>query len=319
MNLFIILFSLFCFVFVVFLWFFNLPALKQESFQRKVIKKARRPSVVVAKKNVFQGQRLSEIPFINDLLIRVPVLRKLALTISRFELGANVFVILMSCFVIGGGLFVFLTTVGTDYYSAFSISFIFSLVPFFIIKCKLAHRRKRFEMHFVEGLSIVKNALKSGQGLTAAFKIVSEDAPWPVDVEFQKLLSEVEYGFSFQDALEQLERRICLEELSFFVSIIKIQMQTGGNLAEVIENIEQTIRTRFELKREVNTLSAQGKMSGLILVSMPIVLVLVLSVINPGFLNPLLNDPLGVKMLIVAIFGGIIGVFWIFRIVRVKI
>ncbi len=105
----------------------------------------------------------------------------------------------------------------------------------------------------------------------------------------------------------------------FFVSTLKIQSKSGGNLAQILGNIENIVRTRFELRREIMTLSAQGKLSGIVLVCMPIVIAAVLMKINPGYLNPLLEDALGKKLFICAIMGMLVGVCWINRIVNIRL
>ncbi len=313
----IIISGIFGFSFLLFLWVLKTPERKAEAFQRKILSKVGR----FDKKGDFitTERHISDISFINIILSKIPFLNSLADLLDKANIKVNLFVfLLLSAFLFC--FFIFLgTTLNLSALTIVPLGAIAATVPFLIIKIKLQNRRKMFEKNFVEALSIIKNALKSGQGLTSAIKLVSTDAPWPVDVEFKRMLGEMDYGFSFSDALTRLDKRIDLEELSFFIAAIRIQIQTGGNLASIIENIEEIVRTRFELKREINTLSAQGKMSGLILCSLPIVIVTVISIMHPGFFDPLINHPTGRKMLIGAVVLGFIGVYWIYKIVNIKL
>lgn len=315
----IIIVSFFVGAFMLGMWMVTLPDLRKEEHQRKILAKARTPRSGSTADAVISKAPASEISYINELFLKIPIAGHFALLVQKADLGVNAFVVFLICAILYAGSFTLLRAYTIVPVMSNLGAFIMAILPLFIISLKIKQRRKAFEKHFVEGLNIIRNGLKSGQGLTSALKIVSEDAPWPVDVEFRKLLAEVEYGFPFQHALDRLDARVDLEELSFFVSTIKIQQQSGGNLSEVIENIEETIRTRFELKREINTLSAQGKMSGLVLVMVPVLLVVVLSVMNPGFFNPLLEDDLARMLLYVLIGWGLCGVFFIYRIVNIKI
>jgi len=310
--------SVFFFMFMLMLWVFTIPASQTEKHQRRILAKARSnasssPDIIVS------GAKLSDISYINELFLKLPIVKHFSLMVQKADLGVNAFVVLLVCLILFVGSYMVVRSYKMVPLFAGIIGFFVAGLPLFVINLRIKKRQKAFEKHFVEGLNIIKNALKAGQGLTAALAIVSQDAPWPVDVEFRKLLAEVEYGFPFNHALERLDVRVGLEELSFFVSTIKIQQQAGGNLSEVIENIEDTIRTRFELKREINTLSAQGKMSGMVLIAVPVLLVIVLQVMNPGFFSPLLAEDTARYMLYFLICWGFVGVYFIMRIVNVKV
>jgi len=305
--------------FMLSLWLFTIPGMRKEIHQRKILSKARRTKVSSSADILVSKARVSEISLVNEALLKIPVIKHFTHLVQKADIGVNAFVVFLICAILYVGSYNLMRSSSAVVVLAHLIAVIVALIPVFVIQIKIRHRQKAFEKHFVEGLGIIRNALKSGQGLTSALRIVSEDASWPVDVEFKKLLAEVEYGFPFQDALDRLEKRVELDELSFFVSTIKIQQRAGGNLSEVIENIEETIRTRFELKREVNTLSAQGKMSGLVLVLVPVFLVIVLSIMNPGFFRPLFEEDI-IRVALYALIGwGFCGVYFIYRIVNIKI
>ena len=202
---------------------------------------------------------------------------------------------------------------------AILVSIIVAGIPSAYVFFKIRHKKATFEAHFVEALSIIRNALQAGQGLSAALGIVARDAPWPINDEFQHVIREIEYGFSFEVAITRFEKRIRLPEVSFFSQAIKIQHQAGGNLVQTINNIEKIVRIRFEMKREINTLSAQGRASGFVLCSVPVILVVILNIIAPGYFDPILHDPMGKKVMIFTAILGVIGVLWIRKIVNCKI
>lgn len=315
----IIVFTTFSFFFLLCLWFFSLPQVKKEKKERKLIERAlynfEGTDSTIAAAQVM----ISDIPFINNTLGKVPAIQDLALRMQSAGIDVSFFTLVLVSVLSTSIIYELLRQVGTPIFVSLVLAVISGLLPIVYVRVKMNIRRNKFEQHFVNALTIIKNALKAGQGLTAALKIVSEDAAWPVNTEFKRVLSEVEHGMSFESALDRMEKRIALAELSFFISTIKIQRQAGGNLAEIVENIENTIRVRFELKREAATLSAQGRMSGGVLVSVPIVLVLVLNVMNPGYLLPLIENAIGIRVLIAGVIFGIIGVFWIYRIVNIRL
>jgi tight adherence protein B len=300
------------------LWVGSIPGMRQEMHQKKILQRARSTREESATILVSKA-KISDISYINELFLKVPLIDYFAKVVQKADLGVNAVVVLLICLILFTGSYLLMRSYNMGATISFMFSFFVAILPLFAIHLKIQQRQKEFEKHFVEGLNIIKNALKAGQGLTAALNIVSQDAPWPIDVEFRKLLAEVEYGFPFHEALDRLDHRIELDELSFFVSTIKIQQKAGGNLSEVIENIEETIRTRFELKREVNTLSAQGKMSGMVLVSIPVLLFVALSIMNPGFFEPLLEETFARYMLYFLIAWGGVGVYLIMKIVNIKV
>ena len=315
----LIIICTFCFFFTFGFWMLTIPDLQKELRHRKVIKRATYNFTNHNSDFLVHKTVLSNIPIINKFLDKLPILKKFSMFIQEANVGINAFTLILICTVVYFLCYTVVYKIHLTPFLCFLIPLGFAVIPLLLVQIKVKIRRRKFEENFVDGITIIKNAIQAGQGLTSALNIVSQDAPWPIDIEFQKLLSEVEYGFSFDHALERLERRIPLEELAFFVSTIKIQRQSGGNLSQIIENIEETIRTRFELKREIRTLTAQGKLSGMILVAMPFFLLVAFSIINPGFLYPLLVDPLGQKALILSVVAGFLGIFWIWKIVNIKL
>lgn len=152
---------------------------------------------------------------------------------------------------------------------------------------RIAERRAKFADQLVDTLRLIIGALQAGHGLLQAVQLVAEEMPAPTSEEFQQVIREVALGFSLNEALERLGERMANEELNMVVTAVRIQSEVGGSLAEVLENIVDTIEERVRLEGEVRALTAQQRMSALIITGLPFFLALVISLVNPEYLMPL--------------------------------
>ena len=150
-------------------------------------------------------------------------------------------------------------------------------------------------------------------------KLASEEFRDPLGPEFEETLDEINFGVSVPEALKNLAHRVDCPDLRFFVVSVILQRETGGNLAEIIEGLAQLIRERFKFRGKVRVLTAEGRLSAVVLVVIPFLLFLAISFLNPSFLTPLVSDPLGRAIIFIAIFMMIVGVFVIRRIIKVEV
>jgi tight adherence protein B len=148
---------------------------------------------------------------------------------------------------------------------------------------------------------------------------VAEEAPHPISSEFRRMLRETNLGYPMEQALDGLAERVPSEDLDLVVTVIKIQRQIGGNLAEILDKIVHTIRERIRIKGEVNTLTAQGKLQGIILTLLPVAMAIGIYMMNPEFMMPLFTTLLGKAMLGVAFILQMIGGFLIKKIVEIRV
>jgi tight adherence protein B len=153
-------------------------------------------------------------------------------------------------------------------------------------------RLLRFENQLPDTLGLWVNALRSGFSVLQAMEAISRDAPEPTATEFKRVVQEVQLGIDVEDALEHLLSRVESEDLDLVVTAVNIQREVGGNLAEILETISHTIRERIKLKGEIRVLTAQGRITGYLISGLPIVVALFLSVIQPGFMNPMFENRL---------------------------
>jgi tight adherence protein B len=193
------------------------------------------------------------------------------------------------------------------------------LVPFLYVSYKKHQRLRKFLRQLPEALDLIARSLRAGHTFQVGLKMVGEEFADPMGTEFDKTLAEINFGAGVAEALKNLARRVDCPDLHFFVVAILIQRETGGNLAEIAENIAQLIRKRFELQDRVRALAAEGKLSAIILFALPFFLALALSVMNPKYIGVLFTDPLGRGMLGVAAVIMFIGAIVIKKMIHIKV
>jgi tight adherence protein B len=154
---------------------------------------------------------------------------------------------------------------------------------------------------------------------TAALQVVAEECPDPVSNEFRIVFEENRLGMSLRDSFTDLTKRIDSTELRLFVTAVLIQKETGGNLAEILEGTAYVIRDRFRILGDVRTITAQARLSGLILTLLPLGMCVALMVIVPDYLKTLITDPVGPYMIGSAVFLQLVGYFFIRKIVNIKV
>lgn len=166
-------------------------------------------------------------------------------------------------------------------------------------------RSRKFNLQLVDTLVSMSNALKAGFSITQAFETVVSDGQNPIAQEFSVFIQHLRVGISFTDALNKLETRVDSDDLSLMVRSIETARKTGGNLTEMFEKISVTIRERMRIENRVHTLTAQGRLQGIIIGSMPVVIGIALMIIDPEMMMPFLRSPIGmVILLIVAVLIG---------------
>lgn len=168
--------------------------------------------------------------------------------------------------------------------------FIGLFFPRIYVSRATSKRLLRFEQQLPDTLGLWVNALRSGFSVMQAMEAISRDAPEPTSTEFKRVVQEVQLGIDVEDALEHLLARVESEDLDLVVTAVNIQREVGGNLAEILDVISHTIRERVKLKGEIRVLTSQGRITGWLISLLPIVVALFLSVIQPGFMNPMFEN-----------------------------
>ncbi|SJZ44495.1 tight adherence protein B [Selenihalanaerobacter shriftii] len=193
------------------------------------------------------------------------------------------------------------------------------IIPYLYLRYSQKKRLDKFNDQIADSLTIISNSLKAGYSFFQAIEMVAKEMAPPISEEFTRVLKEVNLGTPAEDALKALTDRIESEDLDLVVTAVLIQRQVGGNLSEILDSISHTIRERIRIRGEINTLTAQGRISGIIVSSLPIGLGILLSIINPEYMLPLFTHPLGKMMLGLAVISQLLGAVLIKKIINIKV
>jgi len=197
--------------------------------------------------------------------------------------------------------------------------FIGMFIPKYILGVKIKKRVKYLNDQLSDAITLISNSLKAGYSFFQSVDIVTKEMTGPISEEFLLLQKEINLGLPTKEALENLIGRVGSDDLELVVTAVIIQRQTGGNLSEVLDNISSTIRDRVKIKAEVRTITAQGRMSGLIISILPIVLGFIIYLINPEHISILFKSPLGLGILGFSVIMELIGIYAINKIVKVEV
>ena len=195
---------------------------------------------------------------------------------------------------------------------------IFLLVPLLWLRSLEQKSLAKFQSQLPEALDLLSRALRSGHALSSGLEMIAEEMSDPLGGEFQAVVDEISLGLTLNEALENLCSRVPSSDLRFLTISILVQKETGGNIAEILDNISKLIRERVKFKRHVDTLTAEGKVSGVILVLLPIVLFCIIYFLNYNYISMLWIEPDGQKLLAGGIVMMILGVMMIRRIIRIE-
>jgi tight adherence protein B len=197
------------------------------------------------------------------------------------------------------------------------------VLGFFIPYAYASHRRQKrfhhFEERFPEAMDTLARAVRAGHAFTTALELIATEISEPVAGEFRQLYEEQKYGLPVREALLNLTERVPLVDVKFFVTAVMLQRETGGNLAEILDNLSYMIRERFKIQRQVRVHTAQGRMTMVLLMALPPAVVVMMLILNPGFIRPLFTDPMGHALIVAGITLQTVGYFYIRRIIRIQV
>ncbi|KRQ86261.1 Bacterial type II secretion system protein F domain protein [Caloramator mitchellensis] len=202
--------------------------------------------------------------------------------------------------------------------SSFTMVIVWNIPSLIILKRK-NDRFKMFDSQLTEAIVIISNSLKAGYSFLQALSVVSEQIKEPLGKEFKRLLKEMSLGMPEEEAFRSLQQRVVSEDLNLLINALLIQKDIGGNLSEILDNISETIRERQKIKNELKTLTAQGKLSGLIIGLMPVFLGLVIYAFNKEYIMLLFTTRIGIFMIIASIISEFIGLLFIRKIINIEV
>lgn len=193
------------------------------------------------------------------------------------------------------------------------------MVPYLIISRLRNKRLYAIEEQLPEAIDLISRAMRAGHAFTTSLQMVGGELTGPIATEFRIVSEELNFGVPIEDAFMGLAVRVPSDDMRFFVIAVLLQRETGGNLVEVLQNISRLIRERFALMGKVKVLAAEGKMSAWVLTGLPIGAGLAMYLVNPGLVGILFTDPKGIKLVYGAAILMVLGVAWMWRLVKIRV
>ena len=290
--------------------------------QKKVKKRLKAVSSVSFKNeevNILRKNILSEVSWLNELLLRIPRNNALNRLIEQANTGHSLgFYILLTVLLASCGYLAGLM-LALDFSMKVVLAGLLGIIPFIYVDYARRRRMLKFEVQLPDALDLIVRALKAGHAFSGGLKMVADEFNDPVGTEFGKMFEEINFGVGVAEALLNLTERVDCPDLKFFVVSVVIQRETGGNLAEVLAKIAQLIRERFKLHGRVRVLSAEGKLSAYTLIALPFLMALYLFVVNPDYLKLLFIDNMGRVLVTGAVVMMIVGSLIMKRMVSIKV
>jgi tight adherence protein B len=268
---------------------------------------------------ILRDEMLSQIPALDSFLRRSERVSAFQKTLSQAGMHLRAGNFLMLC----GGVGVLIAALAFIYRRNLAIAwagmFIGFLLPYSFVSYRRNKRFEKFEELFPEAIDTLARAVRAGHAFTTALEMISDEVAEPVAGEFRKLYEEQKFGMPVRDALINLTERIPLVDVKFFVTAVMLQRETGGNLAEILDNLSYVIRERFKIQRQVRVYTAQGRLTMALLMGMPPIIVTIMLTLNPAFIRPLFTDPIGHTLLVAGIALQTVGYFVIRKIIRIQV
>ncbi|HET6980214.1 MAG TPA: type II secretion system F family protein [Pyrinomonadaceae bacterium] len=262
---------------------------------------------------------MSEIPWMNRVLIKMQVTSKLKQMIDQADVHVTVMRLVL--FSATAGVLAFLATsmLTASYLVMILVGFIAAVLPFLHIHTKRKKRMNKFLQLLPDALDLMSRGLAAGHAFTEALQMVANEMPEPISMEFRKTYEEQNLGLSLKLALENLVQRMPLLDLRMCVTAVMIQRETGGNLSELLEKVAYTIRERFRIMEDLKTMTLSSRWSAWLLCALPIFLAVYVTFMNPGYMDVMWKDPRGNKLLAVAAIMQVLGMLMVQRIMKIRI
>jgi len=268
---------------------------------------------------LLRDEQLSQIPALDNLLRRSERVSAIQKTLSQAGLDQRAGNFLGLC-AMSGVAAAIIGYVFSKQLPVTWVAFLIGLVlPYSYITFRRNKRFEKFEELFPEAIDTLARAVRAGHAFTTALEMISGEVAEPVSGEFRQLYEEQKFGMPVRDALMNLTERMPLVDVKFFVTAVMLQRETGGNLAEILDNLSYVIRERFKIQRQVRVYTAQGRLTMAMLMGMPPIIVAVMLMLNPGFIRPLFSDPIGHTLLVGGITLQTVGYFVIRKIIRIQV
>ena len=262
---------------------------------------------------------LSEMPFMHSLLLRLPRVQLLDRMLVQSGSSLMVADLLALCLLFSLAAMVAWGWLQLPFVIGLVLVVAGLLAPFGYILRMRNQRLIKLDEQLPDALDLMARAMLAGHSFSSALNMVALEGPEPIAQEFRTTFDEINFGVSLQDALVNLATRVHSSDLRYFVVAVLVQRETGGNLADLLTNIATLIRERQQLTRTVRVLSAEGRLSAWVLGVLPFLVAAAISVVHPQFLSVLWRDELGQQLTGGAAILMVIGVIWMWRLIKIRI
>jgi tight adherence protein B len=262
---------------------------------------------------------MSEIPWVNRMLLRMQVTSRLKQIIDQADLQITVMRLVLFSLTAGVLAFLAVSMLSTSTLLAMLLAVMATMLPFLHILTKRRKRLHKFLQLLPDALDLMSRGLSAGHAFTEALQMVASEMPEPISMEFRKTYEEQNLGLSLKLALENLVQRVPLLDLRMCVTAVMIQRETGGNLSELLEKVAHTIRERFRIMEDLKTMTLSSRWSAWLLCALPIFLAVYVTVMNPGYMDVMWRDPRGHWLLAIAGIMQILGMLLVQKIMNIRI
>jgi len=282
----------------------------QETLRRRIVGSSKPAETEAQPAPQTTKQPQWELPYFSELLR--PLERWLAQ--AGIEMPVSQYILLT---VLSGLAGLLLTKLWLNAGIAYFYGAGFAMLPAFYVAVQRKRRLATFSQQLPYVADFLRSALRAGHPLARGLQMAAENSPEPIATELRLTIEQMRYGASLADALESMFKRVPEESLGFFIAAVRVQAQVGSSLAEILDRVADAIRARQRLQQQLKTLTAQSRMSGLIVGALPFIMLALFTLIRPEYMEPLFYNPIGVKMLETAIFLDLLALFIMRRMVRV--
>jgi tight adherence protein B len=274
---------------------------------------------------LLRDEMLSKIPALDNLLRRSSRISNLQPFLEQANLrirAGNILVLCaVSALVLGGLGYLLAGSLPPNQALTFAALGLVlgGIMPYSYASYRRNKRFQKFEELFPEAIDTLARAVRAGHAFTTALELIANELSEPVASEFRKLFEEQKFGLPVRDALMNLADRMPLVDVKFFVTAVMLQRETGGNLAEILDNLSYVIRERFKIMRQVRVYTAQGRLTMMLLMGLPPVIVVTMLLTSPMFIRPLFADPIGHTLVVAGIVLQTLGYFVIRKIIQIQV
>jgi len=259
------------------------------------------------------------LPAVDRAVLKTEVGSRLALLIEQSGVQTTPGAIIVASFGAAGGAGILAALFVPYLIVALVVALIAGVLPFAWLRWKRSSRLKKFEEQFPDALDVLSRAVRAGHAFQAALGMAADELPAPVGPELKKAFEQQNFGLPLREALGELAERIPILDVRFFVTAVLIQRDTGGNLAEILDNLSHVVRERFKILRQVRVHTAHGRFTGYVLLGLPPFLAIALTLINHDHMAPLFREHLGHLMLEGTAVMQVIGFFWIRHVMKIEV